>query len=346
MWQAWSAFSITAIAWGVVQNAWPAETPSEPVEVEEVRVTGEATGSLTSSSPEESAKQKQQVPGGFTIKGAEEMKLGRASNFEDLLQRAPGVFAQSENGGEISKISIRGSGITAEDEPLGVMFLLDGLSYTYGDGEAILEDVDVSALSRAEIFRGAAAFKYGPLTLGGAINLVPFTGYDAAPFQSRIEGGSFGYLRANATSGAVEGPVDEFASVSFRLRDGFREHSRENTEILFADVGYKLSEQIENRFYLTLNRTDRQLPGGLTKSEMEEAPSRANPLAIAQDWNKQWEHIRLADKLSIRTDEIQFDVGVFWFYLDLTDRGFFFTRLPGGNRRGLFEQFRRQPEFR
>ncbi len=111
---------------GVVQNAWPAETPSEPVEVEEVRVTGEATGSLTSSSPEESAKQKQQVPGGFTIKGAEEMKLGRASNFEDLLQRAPGVFAQSENGGEISKISIRGSGITAEDEPLGVMFLLDG----------------------------------------------------------------------------------------------------------------------------------------------------------------------------------------------------------------------------
>ncbi len=126
MWQAWSAFSITAIAWGVVQNAWPAETPSEPVEVEEVRVTGEATGSLTSSSPEESAKQKQQVPGGFTIKGAEEMKLGRASNFEDLLQRAPGVFAQSENGGEISKISIRGSGITAEDEPLGVMFLLDG----------------------------------------------------------------------------------------------------------------------------------------------------------------------------------------------------------------------------
>ena len=293
------------------------------MEVEEVRVTGEATGSLTSSSPEESAKQKQQVPGGFTIKGAEEMKLGRASNFEDLLQRAPGVFAQSENGGEISKISIRGSGITAEDEPLGVMFLLDGLSYTYGDGEAILEDVDVSALSRAEIFRGAAAFKYGPLTLGGAINLVPFTGYDAAPFQSRIEGGSFGYLRANATSGAVEGPVDEFASVSFRLRDGFREHSRENTEILFADVGYKLSEQIENRFYLTLNRTDRQLPGGLTKSEMEEAPSRANPLAIAQDWNKQWEHIRLADKLSIRTDEIQFDVGVFWFYLDLTDRGFF-----------------------
>ena len=299
------------------------ETPVEPAEVEEVTVTGAATGSLTSNSPEESAKQKQQVPGGFTIKSAAEMKLGRASNFEDLLQGAPGVFAQSENGMEVTKISVRGSGITAEDEPLGVMFLLDGLSYTYGDGEGILEDFDVSSLSHAEIFRGAAAFKYGALTLGGAINLVPFTGYDSAPFQSRVVGGSFGYFRSDVTGGAVQGPVDEFGSITGRVRDGFRDHSQENAETIFADVGYKFSDQIENRFYLTMNRVDRDLPGGLTKSEMEKAPEQADPLAIVQDWNKQWEHIRLADKLSIRTDEIQFDAGVFWFYLDQTERNFF-----------------------
>jgi iron complex outermembrane receptor protein len=105
---------------------------------------------------------------------------------------------------------------------------------------------------------------------------------------------------------AVEGPLDEFGSISFRLRDGFREHSRENTEILFADAGYKLSEQVENRFYLTLDRTDRELPGGLTKSEMENTPWQANPLAAAQDWNKNWSYVRLADKLSIRIEEIQF----------------------------------------
>src|ERR1041385_5712248 len=292
MWRAWSVLSIMTIALLGIQNARSAETLVEPAEVEEVTVTGEATGSLTSASPEESAKQKQQVPGDFTIKSADEMKRGRASNFEDLLQRAPGVFLQSENGMEVTKISVRGSGITAEDEPLGVMFLLDGLSYTYGDGEAILEDFDVSSLSHAEIFRGAAAFKYGALTLGGAINLVPFTGYDAAPFHRSIVGGSFGYFRANVSGGAVQGPVDEFGSITGRLRDGFREHSSENTETLFADVGYKFSDQIENRFYLTLDRVDRGLPGGLTKSEMEQAPKQADPLAIVQDWNKQWKHIR------------------------------------------------------
>src|SRR5437667_822448 len=191
MWRAWSVLSITAIALVGVQNARPAETPAESAEVEEVTVTAGLTGSLTSASPEESAKQKTQVPGGFTIKTADEMKRGRASNFEDLLQRAPGVFLQTENGAEVSKISIRGSGITSEDEPLGVMFLLDGLNYNQGDGEAILEDFDVAALSHAEILRGADALKFGAPTLGGAINLVPLTGYDTAPFQVRLEGGSY-----------------------------------------------------------------------------------------------------------------------------------------------------------
>src|ERR1051325_5038093 len=230
MWRTGKVLSITAIALVGIQNAEAAESPAEAAEVEEVTVTGEATGSLTTASPEESAKQKQQVPGGFTINSSDEMKLGRATNFEDLLQGAPGVFAQSENGMEVTKISVRGSGITGEDEPVGVMFLLDGLSYTYGDGEAILEDFDVNSLSHAEIFRGAAAFKYGALTLGGAINLVPFTGYDAAPIQSRIVAGSFGYFRSDVSGGAIEGPVDEFGAISSRLRDGFREHSSENTE--------------------------------------------------------------------------------------------------------------------
>jgi len=284
MWRAWSVLSITAIALVGVQNARPPETPAESAEVEEVTVTAGLTGSLTSASPEELAKLKTQVPGGFTVKSADEMKLGCASNFEDLLQRAPGVSLQSDNGAEVSKISIRGSGIIAEDGVDGVMVLLDGLSYNQADGEANLEDLDVTALSRAEIFRGAAAFKYGALTLSGAINLAPLTGYDAALFQSRVEGASYSYLCGHISGGAVEGPLDEFGSISFRLRDGFREHGSENLEILFADVGYKLSEQVENRFYLTLGRTDRHLPGGLTKSEMEDAPWRANPLAIPQDW--------------------------------------------------------------
>jgi iron complex outermembrane recepter protein len=187
-----SVLAITAVAVIAIPKAQAVDTSSNAAETEGVTVTGEATGSITSVSPEEAVAQKRQVPGAFTVKTTDDMELGRASNFEDLLQRTAGVFLQSENGVEASKISIRGSGITSEDEPLGVMFLLDGLNFNQGDGETILEDFDVVALSYAEVFRGADGFKYGALRLGGAINLVPITGYTAAPFQVRLEGGSYG----------------------------------------------------------------------------------------------------------------------------------------------------------
>jgi iron complex outermembrane receptor protein len=66
------------------------------------------------------------------------------------------------------------------------MFLLDGVNFNQGDGETILEDFDVASLSYAEVFRGADAFKYGALTLGGAINLVPLTGYELLELNDRF----------------------------------------------------------------------------------------------------------------------------------------------------------------
>src|ERR1041385_3153590 len=292
-------------------------------EAEGVTVTGQATGSLISVSHEEAAKQKTQIPGAFTVKTNDDMELGRASNLGDLLQRTPGVFLQSDNEMEVSKISIRGSGITSEDEPLGVMFLMDGLNFNQGDGETILEDIDVAVINYAEVFRGADAFKYGALTLGGAFNFVPFTGYTAPPFLTRLTGGSYGFFRGDMSGGAVQGQFDEFGAIDFREREGYREHSRENTEIFFTDLGYKFSDQDENRFYLTLDRFNRNLPGGLAKSEMENDPTMANPLTIAQDWNKSLASIRLADRLTIQTEETQFSFGALWFHHDVENRGFF-----------------------
>lgn len=93
---------------------------------EEVVVTG---GDDSTTPPDEAGKQRSETPGGFTIKNADDARHGRASNFDDLLQRTPGLFLQSENGSEVSKVSIRGSGIDVDDEPVGVMVLLDGLNY-------------------------------------------------------------------------------------------------------------------------------------------------------------------------------------------------------------------------
>ena len=54
--------------------------------------------------------------------------------------------------------------------------MLDGMTLNQADGEAILEDFGLATIKYAEVFRGANAFKYGSITLGGAINLVTMTG--------------------------------------------------------------------------------------------------------------------------------------------------------------------------
>jgi iron complex outermembrane receptor protein len=135
--------------------------------------------------------------------------------------------------------------------------------------------------SKSRFFRGPTAFKYGSIILGEAINLVTMTGYDTDQFRVRLEDGGYGYLRGQVSFGGVD-LFDYVGSVMARSRDGFREHNRENTERLFGDVGYKFSDHLENRFYVIL---DRQLPGGLTRQELNDNPRRANPDAFTEDFN-------------------------------------------------------------
>lgn len=300
-----------------------AQSISTP-ETSRIVVTGQSEPeSLTAPSAEKASEQKNEVPGGFSLRSTGEMERGRASNFEDLLQRTPGLFLQTDNGTEVTRVSIRGSGILSEDEPLGVQFMLDGITLNQADGEAILEDFDLATIKYAEVFRGANAFKYGSITLGGAINLVTMTGYDADPFRLRLEGGSFGYFRGQISFGGVAGLFDYVGSILGRYRDGFREHGTENTERIFGDVGYKISDHLENRFYVTLDHVDRQLPGGLTKEELNDDPQQANPDAVAEDFNKKWSLIRLADKISYRNGGHEFDASLFWFHRNMEERGFF-----------------------
>jgi iron complex outermembrane receptor protein len=220
----------------------------------------------------------------------------------------------SENEVEVSKIYIRGYGVIQEDEPSSVQYLIDGLTLNQGDGEMIIEDLDVGTFKYVEVYRGANALQYGGLGLGGAVNFVPFTGYDASPLSVKVEGGSFGFTRDSISTGGVDGPWDYYASISGRYRGGWRDHSAESTEYLFSDLGYKFSDHAENRFYVIVDQTDRQLPGALTLQQMEQDPKQAQPLAESQDWRKDWYYFRLADKLSYKTDAEEADAGVYWWH--------------------------------
>src|SRR5665213_2145988 len=256
--------------------------PQPPISLPTITVTGATNeGSLTSPPLSQAAQKKKEIPGGFTLQGIDPLNQGRVSSVDDLFQNAPGLVTLSENGVEVSKVFIRGSGVFSEDEPNGVQYLIDGLTLNQGDGEILLEDFDVGTIKYAEVYRGANALQYGGLGLGGAVNFVPFTGYDSAPLSVRLQGGSFGFMRGQVSSGGVDGPFDYYVSLSSRYRDGWRDHSEEGAEMLFSDFGYKFSDRLENRFYFIADQTDRQIPGALSQQQMDQNPKQAETAATS-----------------------------------------------------------------
>ncbi len=84
--------------------------------------------------------------------------------------------------------------------------------------------------------------------------------------------------------------------------------------MLFSDFGYKISDRLENRFYVIVDQTDRELPGALSKQQMEQDPQQAEPIAISEDFRKEWYYVRLADKMTYKADGEEADAGVYWWH--------------------------------
>lgn len=283
----------------------PAAPPATATTLPEVTVTGvKESPSLTLPSIESARAELSSTPGNTSVVDAEEYRLGRASSFEDVFNNVPGVYAPARGSdGDEVKLSIRGSGLDLGFHLRGIKLLQDGVPVSLADGFGDFQSIDPLSLRYVEVWRGSNALRYGSTTLGGAINFVSPTGYDADPFRVRFEGGSFNYYNAQLSGGGVSGPLDYYVSGSFMSREGFQEHSQMNNERFYGNFGYRISDDLETRFFLTYVRSRSDLPGNLTKEEIENSPRAADPDAIAFDQGRDVDWFRIANKTTLKLDE-------------------------------------------
>lgn len=292
-------------------------------------VVGGTTGSLLSPGFESAADRLSTVPGAVSIVPPDDFRLGRGSYLEDFLPYAAGVYIESEQGSEDTKVSIRGSGIQSDDI-VGLEILLDGMNINQGDGEAFLQDIDLRSVKYAEIYRGADALRWGGATLGGAINLVTMTGRDAPPLEAWFTGGSYGFLEEGMLTGWSKGRTDIFFSVSNHTLDGFRDHSSENDEKFFLSLGSRISDSAENRLYFFYGRLNQDNPSSLTKEEMYANPQQTDAESVAQDWDTDWEYGRVVDRFVVKGDDWQLQMGGYYDHRDQLQRQEFDDEAPLG----------------
>ncbi|TLP54414.1 MULTISPECIES: TonB-dependent receptor family protein [Pseudomonas] len=223
------------------------------------------------------AQRLREIPGASNLVDMHKVGQGRVATNQDVLAYQPGVFAQSA-GNDGIKLSIRGSGINRAPgaHGSGVYTMFDGLPLT-GPGGTPYELFEPLWLSRAEVLRGANGFDKGALALGGALNYVTHTGYDAAPLQLRYEVGSRGYQRRHISSGQVLGNLDYYVALTDSQYDGYQAHSSGSAKGIAANVGYRFNTNLQTRFYLRYRETENDLAGRLTKQQIKHDPRAANP---------------------------------------------------------------------
>ncbi|MDM3887186.1 TonB-dependent receptor [Pseudomonas sp. BCRC 81390] len=248
------------------------------VELDQVLVTDEEQNDLSAAS-----ERLREVPGASNLVDMQRAGQGRLASNQDVLAYQPGVFAQSA-GNDGIKLSIRGSGINRAPgaHGSGVYTLFDGLPLT-GPGGTPYELFEPLWLSRAEVLRGANGFDQGALALGGALNYITHTGYDAAPLQLRYEVGSRGYQHRQVSSGQVLGKLDYYLALTDSEYDGYQAHSSGSAKGVAANFGYRFNPDLETRFYLRYRETENELAGRLTKEQIKHHPRAANPNYLARD---------------------------------------------------------------
>lgn len=302
-----------------------------PATLPEVVVTDQASSSLTVPAIDAIRAEFAQTPGAVGIVDAEQYKRGRSTTLKDALEFAPGVFVQPRFGAEESRLSIRGSGIQRTFHGRGLKLLQDGVPLNLADGGFDFQAVEPLSTRYIEVYRGGNALEYGGTTLGGAINFVSYTGHDASPFTARFELGSFESIRGQISSGQVLGPFDYYVSLSHASQDGFRDHSQQNTQRFFANFGYRISKNLETRFYVTYIQTDSELPGNLTKLQLEDNPQQAQRVPsflrfdpsvarfdnVTSNWKRDFELLRIANKTTYQSGDQRLSLSSFWSYKDL-----------------------------
>ncbi|MEN3372203.1 TonB-dependent receptor [Dechloromonas sp. ZS-1] len=269
----------------------------------EVRVSAQgeqAPLSLTAPGMDVAKERIKTTPGGVDLIDAEIYKASRTSTLQDALSGSPGVFVQSRFGAEESRISIRGSGIQRTFHGRGIKLMQDGIPVNLTDGSFDFQAMEPLAARYVEVWRGANALQYGASTLGGAINFVSPTGYDGERFRARQEVGSFDYRRSFASASGVAGPVDAYAAVGTFSQDGYREHARQETYRFLGNVGWRVNENTETRFYLGHFKSNSELPGSLTKAQLDNNPRQANSTSVSGNQKRDIELNRIANKTTIR----------------------------------------------
>lgn len=209
---------------------------------------------------------------------ARALRRGQATlGVDEALANVPGVIVSNRyNYALDQRLSIRGAGSRANFGLRGVKVLLDGVPQSLPDGQSQLTNIDLAAIGRVEVLRGAASSLYGNGSGGVLAFTTDLTAPDRLGASVRGTAGSFGMRKLQVRTSGRTGTTIGAVSASRTTVDGFRQYSRADLRQLTGAVDHGLTDRITLSVRAGTAETPTALnPGALTQAEYDLNPDTA-----------------------------------------------------------------------
>lgn len=178
------------------------------------------------------------VSGSAHVISNEDLEEKEYTDVHRMLRDVPGVYFQEEEGyGLRPNIGIRGSG---RDRSNKISLMEDSVLIAPAPYAAPSAYYFPSAgrFYGIEVLKGPDTLRYGPFTVGGAINLLSTPIPDRASGMVNVEGGEDGAQRAHAYYGATEGQLGFLLEAHQQRTQGFKDIDRSNRDAGFDKRDY------------------------------------------------------------------------------------------------------------
>lgn len=197
-----------------------------------------------------------------------------------VLNKIPGVFMQ-QGTLTTNRITIRGIGARSQYGTNRVKAYFDGIPVSSGEGETVIEDIDVASIEKIEIIKGPNSTSFGS-GLGGVIHLFSrATPLTESFVKATTTFGSFGLLQQRISGGYSDSNSNVFSSFSDLQSDGYRANSSYKRKSFNLHAKQKISTKGNLSFLGIFTRLKAYIPSSLNENDYNNNPEKAATTWVA-----------------------------------------------------------------
>ncbi|MBW2961729.1 TonB-dependent receptor family protein [Mesonia aestuariivivens] len=188
--------------------------------------------------------------------------------------RIPGVYTQA-GALNTNRITIRGIGARAQYGTTRLKAYFNEIPISTGDGQTVINDIDLEAIESVEIIKGPNSSLYGS-GLGGVLHLFAYQPRNERSFAKISSSfGSYQLLKNTASVGYSDKKKSLFATYNHLQNEGYRENSEYDRKSFNFNGTFYSGENSAISFLGNFTRLKAYIPSSIGKTAYRENPESA-----------------------------------------------------------------------